>query len=151
MAPAPFRVLPVLVAVALTLSACGQTSKDSTDDFQGEQKAVAQTVEDLQSASSKGDEDKICDEILAADLADKIKASASGSQKTCADVLKDSLRDADSFELQVKKVDVSGTTATATVESDTGGSGDDKTTTQLTLTKARDGWRISSLGSAAGA
>src|SRR6185312_15490366 len=112
----------------------GQTSKDSAGDFQGEDKAVAQTVEDLQSASSKGDEDKICDEILAADLAGKIKARASKTQKTCADVLKDSLRDADSFELQVKKVAVNGTTATATVESDA--KGDDKATTTLTLTKA---------------
>jgi hypothetical protein len=146
MAPAPFRVLPVLVAAALTLSACGQTSKDSAGDFQGEEKAVAQTVEDLQSAASKGDEDKICDEILAAELANQIKTA---SKQTCAQALKDSLRDADSFELQVKKVAIDGTTATATVESDA--AGDDKTTTQLTLTKGRDGWRISSLGRAAGA
>jgi predicted small secreted protein len=146
MAPAPFRVLPVLVAAALTLSACGQTTKDSAKDFQGEQKAVAQTVEDLQSASSKGDEDKICDEILAPDLANKIK---SASKQTCAAALKDSLRDADSFELQVKKVAVDGTTATATVESDAGG--DDKTINTLKLTKARDGWRIASLGEAPGA
>src|SRR5262245_23030050 len=139
MAPAPFRVLPVLVAAALTLSACGQTSKDSTSDFKGQEKAVAQTVEDLQSAASKNDPDKICDEILAADLAKTIKARATGDQKTCGDVLKDSLRDADSSELQVKKVAIDGTTATATVESDK--SGDEKQTTELTLTKAGDGWR----------
>lgn len=146
MAAASFRVLPVLVAVALTLSACGQTTKDSTKDFQGQEKAVAQTVEDLQSAASKGDEDKICNEILAADLVNRIKGA---SKQTCAAALKDSLRDADAFELQVKKVAIDGTTATATVESDA--AGNDKTTTQLTLTKAGDGWRISSLGSAAGA
>lgn len=146
MAPAPIRVVPVLVAVALTLSACGQTSKDSAKDFKGDEKAVAQTVEDLQSASSKGDEDKICNEILAADLVNKIKTA---SKQSCADALKDSLRDADSFELQVKKVAINGTTATATVESDA--AGNDKTTTQLTLTKGRDGWRISSLGTPSGA
>ncbi len=145
MALAPLRVLPVLVAAALTLSACGQSSKDSAKDFKGEQKAVAQTVEDLQSASSKGDRDKICDEILAAGLVAKI---TSASKQPCADALKDSLRDADSFELQVKKVAINGTTATATVESDA--AGDDKTTTQLTLTKARDGWRIASLGAPSG-
>ena len=44
---------------------------------------------------------------------------------------------------------IAGTTATATVESDA--AGNDKTTTQLTLTKARDGWRISSLGRPSGA
>jgi outer membrane PBP1 activator LpoA protein len=151
MAPAPFRVLPVLVVAALTLSACGQTSKDSTGDFKGQEKAVAQTVEDLQSASSKNDENKICDEILAADLAAKIKARDTSKPPSCANELKRALKDADSFELQVKKVAIDGTTATATVESDTGGGDDDKTTTELTLTKARDGWRISSLGTASGA
>lgn len=148
MAPAPFRVLPVLAAAALMLSACGQASKDSANDFKGEQKAVAQTVEDLQSAASKNDPGKICDEILAADLANKIKARATGDQKTCGDVLKQSLRDADSSELQVKKVTINGTTATATVESDK--AGDEKQTTELTLTKAGDGWRIASLGTAPG-
>lgn len=148
MAAAPLRLLPVLVTVALTLSACGQTSKDSAGDFEGDQKAVAQTVEDLQSAASKADGDKICDELLAADLVAKIKATAQKDdpKATCGDGLKDALRDADSFELQVKKVAINGTTATATVESDD--KGDDKATDTLTLTKAGDGWKISSLGSA---
>jgi outer membrane PBP1 activator LpoA protein len=144
MAAAPLRLLPVLVAAALTLSACGQTSKDSAGDFKGDQKAVAQTVEDLQSAASKSDADKICDELLAADLVTKIKTA---SKESCADALKDVLRDADSFELQVKKVAIAGTTATATVESDD--TGDKKATDTLTLTKAGAGWKISSLGSVA--
>lgn len=149
MAAAPLRLLPVLVAAALTLSACGQTSKDSAGDFQGDQKVVAQTVEDLQSAASKADADKICDELLAADLVAKIKtvAQKTDPKGTCADGLKDALRDADSFELQVKKVAINGTTATATVESDD--TGDKKSTDTLTLTKAGDGWKISSLGTAA--
>lgn len=151
MAAAPLRLLPVLVAAALTLSACGQSSKDSSGDFKGDEKVVAQTVEDLQTAASKSSPDtgKICDELLAADLAAKIKAVAQKTDPkgTCSDGLKDALRDADSFELQVKKVAINGTTATATVESDD--SGDKKTTDTLTLTKAGDGWKISALGSAA--
>jgi Domain of unknown function (DUF4878) len=147
MAAAPLRLLPVLVTVALTLSACGQTSKDSSGDFKGDEKAVAQTVEDLQSAASKADGDKICDELLAADLVAKIKTVArkTDPKGTCADGLKDALRDADSFELQVKKVAINGTTAIATVESDD--TDDKKSTDSLTLTKAGAGWKISSLGS----
>ncbi|HET6505480.1 MAG TPA: nuclear transport factor 2 family protein [Baekduia sp.] len=144
MAAAPLRVLPVLVAAALTLSACGQTSKDSAKDFQGQQKAVAQTVENLQSAASKGDRDKICDQILAADLVAQIKKA--NPTATCADALKDPLKDADSFELQVKKVTIDGTTATALVESDAAGK--KKQTDTLTLTKVGKAWRISSLGQA---
>jgi hypothetical protein len=146
MAAASLRVLPVLVAAAVTLSACGQTSEDSSGDFQGQEKAVAQTIEDLQTASSKGDRDKICDEILAPDLVNRIK---SASKQPCPDALKDALRDADAFELQVKKVTIDGTTATALVESDE--AGDEKQTDTLTLTKAGDGWRISALGRASGA
>jgi outer membrane PBP1 activator LpoA protein len=145
MAAAPLRLLPVLVAAALTLSACGQTSKDSSGDFQGDQKVVAQTIEDLQKQSSKQNPgEKICTDLLAADLVAKIKTA---SKQSCADALDDAFRDADSFELQVKKVSISGTTATATVESDDKGS--KKTTDTLTLTKSGDGWKISSLGSAA--
>ncbi len=146
MAAAPLRLLPVLVATALTLSACGQTAKDSAGDFQGEQKAVAQAVEDLQSASSKGDRDKICDELLAPALANKIKARDTAKAPSCANALKDSLRDADSYELQVKKVAISGSTATATVESDAGG--DAKQTDTLTLTKSGAAWKVSALGRA---
>jgi Domain of unknown function (DUF4878) len=149
MAAAPLRLLPVLVAAALTLSACGQASKDSSGDFKGDQKVVAQTVEDFQSAASKANGDKICDELLAADLVAKVKAAAQKTDPkgTCADGLKDALRDADSFELTVKKVSIDGTTATAVVESDD--TGDDKATDTLTLTKAGDGWKISALGAAA--
>jgi hypothetical protein len=146
MAAAPLRVLPVLVAAALTLSACGQAAKDSADDFKGDQKAVAQTVEDLQSAASKANAGKICDEILATDLANTIKAKDTSKTPSCESGLKRALKDADTFELTVKKVAISGTTATATVESDATRS--KKQTSTLTLTKAGDGWRISGLGSA---
>ena len=49
---APARPLALLVASALALGACGQSSKDSAKDFQGDQKAVAQAIEDLQTQGS---------------------------------------------------------------------------------------------------
>jgi hypothetical protein len=140
---APIRLAALLVALPLTLGACGQAQKDSAKDFTGEQKAVAQTVEDLQKASRKGDEGKICDDLLAPALVAKVKTA---SKDTCENALNDALRDVDAFELQVKKVAVNGSTATATVTSDTGPK--DRTDT-LQLVKDRGAWKISTLGSAA--
>jgi hypothetical protein len=139
---APIRLAALLLALPLALGACGQAEKDSAKDFQGEQKAVAQTVEDLQTASRKGDEGKICSRLLAPALVQKIKTASDG---TCESVLKDALRDVDAFELQVKKVAISGTTATATVTSDTGPK--DRTDT-LQLVKVGSDWKISTLGAA---
>jgi hypothetical protein len=136
------RLAALLCTSALTLSACGQTDKNSSSDFKGDQKAVAQAVEDLQTASRKRDEAKICADILAPALVTKIKTASNG---TCEKVLKDSLRDVDSYELTVKKVAIDGTSATATVTSDTGKK--DRTDT-LTLVKVGNAWKISALGSA---
>jgi hypothetical protein len=137
---APIRLAALLVALPLALGACGQAQKDSAKDFTGEQKAVAQTVEDLQKASRKGDEGKICTDLLAPALVAKIKTA---SKDTCEQALNDALRDADAFELQVKKVAVNGTTATATVTSDTGPK--DRTDT-LQLEKVGNTWKIATLG-----
>ncbi len=145
MAAAPVRIVALLVALPLALSACGQSSKDSAGDFQGEQKAVAQTVEDLQKAASKSDEGKICDDLLAPALIARIKTA---SKTTCQSALNDALTDSDSFELQVKKVAIDGTTATAIVESDATGSTKRRDTLQLT--KVGNSWKIATLGSASG-
>ncbi|HWH96546.1 MAG TPA: nuclear transport factor 2 family protein [Baekduia sp.] len=140
---APTRLAALLVALPLALGACGQTEKDSAKDFTGDQKAVAQTVEDLQKASRKNDEAKICNDLLAPALVAKIKTASKG---TCEQALKDALQDADSYELQVKKVAIEGTSATATVTSDTGPK--DRTDT-LALAKVGGAWKIAELGSAA--
>lgn len=136
------RLAVLLCASALTLSACGSTTKDSATDFKGDQKAVAQAVEDLQSASRKGDETKICTDLLAPALLTKIKAAQKAG---CEPALKTALKDVDSYELTVKKVAISGTTATATVTDDVG-KNDDRTST-LTLVKVGNAWKISELGS----
>jgi hypothetical protein len=137
------RLAVLLCASALTLSACGSTTRDSASDFKGDQKAVAQTVEDLQSASKKGDEAKICTDLLAPALLTKIKAAQKGA---CEPAMKTALKDVDSTELTVKKVAISGGSATATVTSDVGQT-DDRTDT-LTLVKVGNTWKISELGSA---
>src|ERR1700742_484735 len=131
------RIATLLCLSALTLSACGQTDKDSASDFKGDQKAVAQTVEDLQTASRKSDETKLCDDVLAPALVTKIKTASKG---TCESAIKDALRDVDSWERTVKKVAIDGTTATATVQSDTG---KDNRLDTLTRVRVSNTWKIS--------
>jgi hypothetical protein len=134
------RLLAVLVLVpALALSACGTTGKDSAKNFQGEQRAVAQAIEDLQTAGRKGDQDKICEQLLAPALVQKITA-ANGP---CPNALKDRIADADVFELQVQKVTIDGDRATAVVKTD---GGDPDQTYSLGLQKVGGSWKLSSLG-----
>jgi hypothetical protein len=134
-----------LLAAALLASGCAGASKDSTKDFQGEARQVAVTIEDYQDAARKSDEEKICNDLLAPDLVRAIEAAGKGGRGSCPDHLKDSLRDVDSFEITVKKVDVSGTRATATVKSE--GRDEDRTDT-MTLVKAGTPprWRIATVG-----
>src|SRR5436309_441161 len=116
MAPAP-RLAALALLPALALGACGQTAKDSAGDFKGDQKAVAQVVEDLQDAGRKGDAGKICTDLLTPALVTRIQQASSGK---CDSVLKDALSDADAFELQVQKVTITGDRADAVVQSQAG-------------------------------
>jgi hypothetical protein len=139
---APTRLVALLAALPFALGACGQAAKDSASDFKGDQKNVAQTVEDLQSFARKGETDKICTELLARDLVAKITSS---SKHPCDQALKDAIADADAFELQVQKVTVAGDKATAVVKSE---AGDTNRTETLQLVRDRNAWKIASLGTA---
>jgi hypothetical protein len=145
---APTRLVALLVALPFALGACGQAAKDSAENFKGDQKDVAQSVEDLQSFARKGQADKICTELLATTLVAKIKQASNG---TCDTVLKDALSDADAFELEVQKVTVNGDKATAVVKSEGGGSGSNNKDRTATLELVRDkgAWKIATLGAAA--
>jgi Putative lumazine-binding len=137
---APSRLAALLVASALALGACGQSSKDSAKDFQGDQKAVAQAVEDLQHAGSKRDAGKICSDLLAPALVTQIRRASS---QTCDDALKDTLADADAFELQVQKVTITGDRAVAVVKSE---APDSSRVDRLELVKVGDRWKLATLG-----
>jgi PBP1b-binding outer membrane lipoprotein LpoB len=138
------RLLAAAAVAALLLAGCGQAQKSSTDKFQGEQKAVAQTIEDLQKAGKDRDANKICEQLLAPSLVSKIEQAGNGD---CSKVLDDALADADTFELTVEKVTINGTRATAVVKSE---AGDKDRTDSLVLEKAGSSWKIASLGDTAG-
>jgi len=143
--PAARPLAAALVLAALLAAGCSGAAKDSTEDFRGEARQVAVTLEDYQDAARSSDEEEICNDLLDAEFVRAIEAQGDGGRGSCPDRLKDSLRDADSFEITVKKVDVSGTRATATVESE----GRDKDRTD-TITLVKGGtparWRIATIG-----
>jgi hypothetical protein len=134
----PLAALPLALA-ALAFAGC-TAANTSSGDFEGEQKNVADVVDTLGSAAGAADGDKICTEVLAKALADKMAASGS----TCAQQLDDALADADDSDLSVESVTVDGATATAKVK---GRDGADKDAVRtFEFERSGQDWRISSFG-----
>jgi hypothetical protein len=131
----------LLLGAALAAGGCAGAADDSAKDFRGDQRLVAEAVEDLQDAGTKGDGNKICEQLLTKELVAQIRRAGAES---CADAVEDALADADAFEISVEKVAIDGARATATVKSE---AGDDERMDTLTLERAGRDWRISSLGS----
>jgi hypothetical protein len=133
-----------VLALAVLISACapGSGSNDSADDFRGDQRAVASTVEDLESAASDGDENRICRDLLAPALARQL-----GAQGGCPAAVDKAIKNADTFAVDVQTVRIAGNTATARVKSE---AGDDDRFGTVGLTRIRQnaGWRIERLASA---
>jgi hypothetical protein len=131
----------VASTLALALLAAGCTSgASSANEFEGEQKAVADVVEDLQSAGETGDAGKICTDIISSSLADQIKAAGA----SCEQELDKAIGDADDFDLEVESVEVSGDTATAEVK---GREGDRDQVRTFEFERDGDSWRATSFGS----
>ena len=112
------------------------TSNDSSGRFRGEQRLVANTIEDFESAASKGDQDQICRDLLARPLV--VRYTERGG--TCEHAVDGALKDTDAFGLTVESVRVSGTDATASVKADRGKKDVLRT---INLVKEGPGWRIS--------
>jgi hypothetical protein len=136
-----FALLPAAIA-AVAVAGCTTTtsSNDSSGKFRGEQRLVANTVEDFESAASKGDQDQICRELLAKPLI----ATYASRGGTCEKAVDGALKDSDSFGLTVESVRIAATTATARVKADRG---KHDVLRDLTLVKEGTGWRISAFGS----
>ena len=136
------RRAPVLLALLATvvLAGCGGTGAKNTDsakDFSGEQKAVATTIEDLQTAAKDKDGTKVCSDLITAELRDQISTS------NCGKVVKDAIRDTDEVDLEVTKVTITGDKAVAEVNEKVSDSKDRKRT--IDLEKAAGKWRVSQL------
>ncbi len=135
----------LLIALALTaaLAGCGassSTSEDSSGDFQGQQRLVANAVEDLEAAAGDGDEAKLCRELLASELVQRLASAADGD---CGRAVTRALDNTDAVGLTVRSVRIDGQRATATVTQETG---DRDRRTTIGLVKQRGGWKVAALG-----
>ena len=144
--PCPRPAALAVLALAALLAACAPSSgsNDSADDFRGDQRAVASTVEDLESAAADGDENRICRDLLAPALVRRLSA-----QRGCAAAVDTAIKNADTFALDVQSVRVAGNRATARVKFETGGT-DRFGTVGLRRIRASAGWRIERLAPAPG-
>jgi hypothetical protein len=94
---------------ALALGACGTTV--STAGFKGSEHEAAQTVANLQSHATAGEEKKICGQDLAAALVAKL-----GGAKRCEAAIKSQLAEVDSLEVTVQSVKLASDGSSATAE-----------------------------------
>ena len=132
------RPLPLLLAVAI--AGCGQ-SQSSAGDFKGAEKDVADTIEQLQTSAQNRKPEDICSEVLARALVDRLKSSGTD----CVDEMEKVIGDADDFELDVTKVTITGTTASATVKARRGDR--DDAVTNFALAREDKKWRLTDFGS----
>ena len=132
-------LLPLGAIAAVAVAGCASqttSNDDSSGKFRGEQRLVANTIEDFESAASKGDQDQICRDLLAKPLV----ATYAKRGGTCEGAVDDALKDTDSFGLTVESVRIAATQATARVKADRGKKDVLRT---MTLVKEGPGWRIS--------
>ena len=131
------RILALLLAAAGVATGCGAAGSDSASDFTGVKKDVADAVEDLESAARKSDEGEICGRLLTSSLVQTIRSAG----RSCTSGIADAIDDADTFDMTVKSVTVTGTTATAVVDSK-----EKATNDTFKLVKEGGRWKIASLG-----
>jgi hypothetical protein len=127
-----------LSLASLALAACASTV--STSSFKGEQHAVAQTIADLQTDATAGEEKKICANDLAANVVSKL-----GGKKGCEKTIKTQLTEIDSLEVSVQSIQIAagGKTAIAHVKSTYAGK---KRAGTVSLVKEPKGWKLAGPG-----
>jgi hypothetical protein len=132
------RRLLALICLPLcpvVLAACGTTT--STANFKGSEHAVAQTVANLQSDITAGEQKKVCANDLAAAVVTRL-----GGTKGCESTIKNQIGQIDNTELQVESVKVAGQRATASVKSIYKGK---KRLTTVSFVEEGGKWKIASL------
>ena len=130
------RQLVLIPFLAALIAGCGAQAEPSVDDkFQGEQAAVAQQIEELQTAGERRQPDDICANILARSLVQEIEAAGGD----CVEEMRKAIEDADDYDLEVVKVTVTGESATAEVRRESGA------TETMEFARENDQWRATSL------
>jgi hypothetical protein len=130
------RAIALLFLLTLAVAGCGGAApRDSAKEFSGEKAKVADPVEALETAARDRKPAVVCSELLS----DRLLAQLKQQGTNCKTAVKEAFDDADSLDLTVDEITISGDKATAKV---TSGTGSDKKTDTLDL--ARDGavWKI---------
>jgi hypothetical protein len=126
--------------VAAALSGCSLSPTSSTNNsgFTGQKALIASALNLLASDSSSGDGADICQHVFSHSLQQALNKSG-----TCATKVDNQLKTIDDFTLTVKSISVSGSSATAKVQTV-----DDRTKVIETVTLGREkgSWRIESIG-----
>src|SRR5690349_4271035 len=130
------RILPLILLLAL--AGCGSSSGgDSSGDFEGAQRDVANVIEDLEEAGQDDEPRRICGALLAKALVEQIEARGTDCEKA----IDKALADTDTFALTVKSVRVNGNSADARVETGV----DEKREEIVKLAREGNAWKISGL------
>jgi hypothetical protein len=138
----PKRALPLLCTplLALGLSACAKTV--STSNLKGEAKDAAETIKNLQSDVTAGDQKKVCQNDLSSALVKRLSATKGG----CEEAIKNQVTEIDSLELTVETVQLGGTAAARTASARVKSVYSGKTgISMLSLVKENGKWKISAL------
>ena len=125
---------PVALLALLLLAGCAPSGGGGgvdVDRFEGDEKLVAETLDDLSSAGRRDDAEQICSRLLSARLVEQLGA------RRCVDVVGEQIEDAQVFDLEVDRVTVTGDRATARVVSDFDGEEQPRT-----VTLVREGGRF---------
>ena len=132
---ASISLLAALAAAGLAGCAPSGGSGVDTGEFSGEEKRVAEAIDELADAGRRSDGERVCSDLLARRVVDQLG-------RRCAKALEDQLDNADVFELDVEDITVSGARATARVRSDFNGSEQPRT---LVLVREGQDWKLAEM------
>lgn len=135
------RAVAAFCLLALVVAGCGAAPQDSAEEFDGPQRAVAAVVERLEEAARDEEPTVVCSRLLSDSLLDTLRKQGTN----CRTGVREAFRDADSLDLTVDDVEISGDTATAKVKHR---SRDGEKTATMAFERDGSAWKISSLGSA---
>jgi hypothetical protein len=139
--PAPLKrasLQSCAVLLVVGLSACATTV--STSAYKGEAKDVAQTIKNLQSDVTAGEEKKVCQN----DLASSVVKSLSSAPGGCQRAIKDQLAEIASFEVSIQSIQVTSPAKSATARVKSKYSGKNRIST-ISLVKEGAKWKIAKL------
>jgi hypothetical protein len=136
----PQRALALLGAPVLAASLLGCANKVSTSGFSGEERAVAQTISNLQADVTAADQQKICRNDLAAPVVARLNAAPGG----CRQAVKRQVAEVDSLNMTVQSVQLGGTGAQPTASARVKSVYEGKTRpSTVSLVKEGGKWKIS--------